>query len=305
MSKHDFRAAEFADRVARTREAIGAARLDWLLVMHPMSLHWLIGTEAKSYQAFQCLALSARAGPLVMFSRLSERCEFIEDSLADEVIGWGGGEPENPIEAFAALAVRLGLRVARVGLETPPYSLHPHHYVRLKDLLGTALTAEPVNLVHSLRAIKSPPELALIRQSARIADLAMGACIGATAAGRNELEIAAAVYQTLMVNGSSLPASAINLATGERCGFAHGAPTLRRVQRGDPGNVEFGAAYKRYTKTIGRQFNLGPASARARELYDVVRTAFGACLTEIRDDVPAIVPHEAAKRVIAKAGLDR
>jgi Xaa-Pro dipeptidase len=77
------------------------------------------------------------------------------------------------------------------------------------------------------------------------------------------------------------------------------------VQRGDPGNVEFGAAYKRYTKTIGRQFNLGPASARARELYDVVRTAFGACLTEIRDDVPAIVPHEAAKRVIAKAGLDR
>ena len=35
MSKHDFRGAEFADRVNRTREAIGAAGLDWLLVMHP------------------------------------------------------------------------------------------------------------------------------------------------------------------------------------------------------------------------------------------------------------------------------
>ena len=305
MSKHDFRATEFADRVARTREAIGAARLDWLLVMHPMSLHWLIGTEAKSYQAFQCLAVSARAGPLVMFTRSSERCEFIEDSLADEVVGWGGGEPEDPIEAFSRLAVRLGLRIARVGLETPPYYLHPHHYVRLKDLLGAALVAEPVNLVHTLRAVKSPREIALIRQSARIADLAMGACVGAAAVGRTELEIAAAVYQTLMVNGSSLPASAINLVTGDRCGFAHGAPTLRRLQRADPGNIEFGAAYKRYTKTIGRQFNLGPPGARVRELYDVARAAFEACFAEIRDGVPAIVPHEAAKRVIAEAGMDR
>jgi Xaa-Pro dipeptidase len=305
MSKHDFRGAEFADRVNRTREAIGAAGLDWLLVMHPMSLHWLIGTEAKSYQAFQCLALSARAAPLVMITRLSERCEFIEDSLADEVIGWGGGEPEDPIEAFSRLAVRLGLRVARVGLETSPYYLHPHHYVRLKDYLGAALVAEPVNLVATLRAIKSPREIALIRQSARIADLAMAACVGASAAGRTELEIAAAVYQCLLVNGSSLPASAINLVTGERCGFAHGAPTLRRLRHGDPGNVEFGAAYKRYTKTIGRQFNLGPPGARVRELYDVARAAFEACLAEIRDGVPAVVPHEAAKRVIAEAGMDR
>ena len=305
MSKHDFPAGEFADRVARTRQAVGAAGLDWLLVVHPMSLHWLIGTEAKSYQAFQCLVLSARPGPLLMLTRLSERCEFIDDSLADEVIGWGGPEPEDPIEAFAHLANRLGLGAARVGLETPPYYLHPHQYVRLKALLGAALIAEPVNLVHALRAVKSPREIELIRCSARIADLAMGACIGAVAEGRTELEIAAAVYQTLLANGSSLPASAMNLVTGERCGFAHGAPTLRRLRQGDPGNVEFGAAYKRYTKTIGRQFNLGPPGARARALYDVARAAFDACLAEIRDGVPAIVPHEAAKRVIADAGMDR
>src|SRR5216683_296914 len=127
---------------------------------------------------------------------------------------------------------------------------------------------------------------------------------GVVAPGRSELEIAAAVYQTLLASGSSLPASAINLVTGERCGFAHGAPTLRRLQRGDPGNVEFGAAYKRYTKTIGRQFNLGPPSSRVRDLYAVVRAAFDACLAEIRDGIPAIVPHEAAKRVIAEAGMD-
>ena len=305
MSKRDFPVEEFAARQARAREAIGAAGMDWLLVIHPMSLHWLIGAEAKSYQAFQCLLLSATRNPLVMFTRLSERCEFVEDSLADEVIGWSGPEPEDPIEAFRVLVDRLGLRHTRVGLETPPYYLHPHQYVRLKDLLGAALVAEPSNLIPALKQVKSPREIDLIRESARVADSAMTACIGAVADGRSELEIAAAVYQTLLASGSSLPASAINLVTGERCGFAHGAPTLRRLRRGDPGHVEFGAAYKRYTKTIGRQFNLGPPSQRVRDIYVVARAAFDACLAQIRDGVPAIVPHEAAKRVIANAGMDR
>jgi hypothetical protein len=41
MSKRDFPAEDFAARQARAREAVGAAGLDWLLVIHPMSLHWL------------------------------------------------------------------------------------------------------------------------------------------------------------------------------------------------------------------------------------------------------------------------
>jgi Xaa-Pro aminopeptidase len=305
MSKHDFPADEFAARQARAREATGAAGLDWLIVIHPMSLHWLIGTEAKSYQAFQCLLLSARPGPLVMFTRASERCEFVEDSLADEVIGRGGPEPEDPMEAFRTLAARIGLLSARVGLETPAYYLHPHQYIRLRDLLGSALVAEPGNLIAHLKQVKSPREIELIRTSARIADTAMEACIGAVAEGCSELEIAAAVYHSLLSQGSSLPSSAINLVTGERCGFAHGAPTLRELRRCDAGNVEFGAAWKRYTKTIGRQFNLGPPSPRMRDIYDVARAAFDAALAEIRDGVPAILPHEAAKRVIAQAGMDR
>src|SRR5262245_7914192 len=305
MSRHDFPVEEFAARQASAREAVGSAGLDWLLVIHPMSLHWLIGTEAKSYQAFQCLMLSAQPGPLFVFTRLSEHPEFLEDSLADEVIGWGGPEPEDPIEAFRGVVDRLGLGSARVGLETPAYYLHPHQYVRLKDMLGTALVAEPSSLIANLKQVKSPREIALVRESARIADKAMAACIGAVAEGRTELQIAAAIYQSLLTSGSSLPASAVNLVTGERCGFAHGAPTLRALRRGDPGNVEFGAAHKRYTKTIGRQFNLGAPSARVRELYAIARAAFDACLAEIRDGVPAIVPHEAAKRVIADAGMDR
>ncbi|WP_368735156.1 M24 family metallopeptidase, partial [Klebsiella oxytoca] len=62
--------------------------------------------------------------------------------------------------------------------------------------------------------------------------------------------------------------------------------------------------YRRYSVSIGRQFAIGRPSARMQELYDVVRRASDAAIAEIRAGVPATVPHEAAKRVIAQAGLD-
>jgi Xaa-Pro dipeptidase len=40
------------------------------------------------------------------------------------------------------------------------------------------------------------------------------------------------------------------------------------------------------------------------ELYRLVCRASDACRAEIRDGVPAVVPHEAAQRVISDAGLE-
>src|SRR3954463_10950103 len=104
MSKHDFPRDEFASRRSRVRAAIGAAGLDWLVVVHPISIHWLTGSDAKSYQEFQCLMVGASGQPLSMLTRAGETHEFETDSLADEVIGWGGGTLEDPIVAFEALA---------------------------------------------------------------------------------------------------------------------------------------------------------------------------------------------------------
>jgi Xaa-Pro dipeptidase len=70
-------------------------------------------------------------------------------------------------------------------------------------------------------------------------------------------------------------------------------------------HIEYGAAYRRYCATIGRQFCLGEPTPRMRELYQVVREASDACIAEVRAGVPAARPHAAAKKVIAEAGLDR
>lgn len=304
MSRQDFSAAEFAGRLARVRAAMQAAGIDWLVAVHPVSIHWLTGSDAKSYQEFQCLVVGGGDQPLVVLTRRGEVHEFETDSLAAEVIGYGGGEIEDPITCFEALAQRLGLLHARVGLEVPAYYLHPHHYVRLREALGAALVAEPTDLIAELRLVKSPAELGYVRRAATMADQAMQQFEAELAAGRTELELAGVVYAALLARGSGIAASPINLVSGPRSAYSHGAPTERVLQRGDFGSIEFGATCRRYTATLGRQFVIGPPTPRMRELHDIVRRASDAMLAAISDGVPASVPHEAAKRVIGAAGLE-
>jgi Xaa-Pro dipeptidase len=304
MSKHDFSTDEFTSRRSRVREAIGRAGLDWLVAFHPVSIHWLTGSDAKSYQEFQCLLISAEDGPVSILTREGERNEFRDDAIVDELRTWGGGEPEDPIAAFAHLADDFGLRKARVGIEVPAYYLHPHHYVRIREFLGPALASEPTDLIHDLKLVKSAAELEYIREAGRIADAAMTVFAESLAEGRSELEVAADVYHSLLSSGGGLAASPINLVSGERSSFSHGAPTGRRLKQGDFGSVEYGAAYRRYTATIGRQFCIGKPTPRMRELYELVRRASDAQIAAIRAGVPAVVPHQAARRIIADAGLD-
>lgn len=305
MSKHDFAPEEFGDRLLRLRQAIGEAGLDWLLVLHPVSMRWLIGQDTKSYTVFQCLPVSAKPGKLIVFTRGTEEIEFAADTMTDDLRLYNGREPEDPMPAFDRFLDELGIKGTRVGMEVPGGYLQPGHYVRVKAMLGDSLVQEPSNILAALRAIKSPAELAYIREAARIAALALGKLIEAVREGVSELELTAVAYHTLLSNGSGLPASTMNLMTGERSAYALGGPTERRMQRGDTGLVEMGAARRRYTSTLGRQWVLGRPSARLTELHDVIRRASDACLAEMRAGAPAIVPHEAAKRVIAEAGLDQ
>ncbi len=304
MSKSDFPLEEFAARLHSVRRAVADAELDWLLVFHPVDILWLTGSEAKGYQAFQCLLVAAHDRPLVMLSRGSERAELLGDALIGDLRIWGGPHPEDPLVAFSRLAQELGLHRARVGMTVPPFYLHSHHYERLKGLLGSALVAEPTNLVTDLRLVKSQRELEYLRRAAVIADRSVDRLRRALAVGRSELEVAAEVYHEIMSSGGGIGATPMNFVSGERASYSHGAPTERKLRAGNSGNLEYPVPYRRYTVTIGRQFCLGPPAPRVRELFDIVEEASAACMAEIRDGISATVPHEAAKRVIARAELD-
>jgi len=304
LSKFDFPVEEFYERRARLRDAMHRKSLDWLVLIHPVAIHWLSGSEAKSYQAFQCLLFAAGADRVVMITREAERAEFLEDALVSELHTWGGPDAEDPIEVLATVVDRLGLRKGRIGLDIPAFYLSAHHHRRIVDLLAPAIIEEATNVVHALKLVKSPRELAYIREASRIADISIAAFERNLHSGRSELEVVAEVFHAILSAGGGQPATPVNFASGPRAALSHAAPTERRLERSDFGNIEYAVPYRRYMVSIGRQFSIGPPTPPMRALYDWVREASDACMSEIRDGVSAREPFEAARRIIAKAGLE-
>ncbi len=305
MSKNDFSAEEFATRQHRVRTKMEELGLDLLLVFNPVNIQYLIGSRAKSYQEFQVLFFTLEASPLTIMMRLAEVAELTDLSLAEDVRGWGGREPEDPVDVFAAILKEKNFLGRRIGLEVPEFYMHPYSYLRIRDILGDALKTDASMLIHDLKLVKSAEELTYIRRASDITDLAMQSAADAIAEGVSEMEIAGEVYRTMYCNGSDSPASPMNFCSGERTCYGHGAPSERRLQDGDFMHIEYGGTYRRYCTTIGRQFCLGEPTSRMREIYQVVRDSCDACITEIRAGVPATRPHEAAKKIIADAGMDQ
>ena len=306
MSRHDFPPDEFAERRQRIWERLREKNLDWFLIFHPASIHWLTGAEAKSYQTFQCLIVDARRERLTMFTREAERNEFADDAIIDELRTWGTSSAPDPVEAFLPLVRQFGLHgSSKIGMEVPAYYLHALHYHRLAPLVSSANAAKHDNLVHNLRLVKSPREIAYLREAARIADMSLGAIAQSLAPGRSELEIAAELYHAILSSGGDVPAVPSNIVSGCRAGHSHGSPSARRLAAGDVGNVEYCVSYKRHAVSIGRQFCIGKPSVRVRKITAIVQHALEACLAEIAVGVSAAVPYWAAEKVLTDAGLAR
>ena len=245
------------------------------------------------------------SGPLTLLTRLCEVPLLRAESLAEDIRGWGGREPEDPIAAVKQVLEEKGWLGRRIGLEVPDYYLHPYHHQKLVAVLGDSLVADATDLIGTVKLVKSTAEIDYVRKAAAILDAAMETCRDSISAGRTERLVSADVHHTLMASGSDIPSSPMNFLTGLRTAYAHGEPTDRVLQAGDFMHIQFGAHYRRYCCTIGRQLCLGEPTGRMREVHRVAREAGDVCMDAMRAGVPATVPHEAAKTVIADAGMDR
>ncbi len=305
MSKQYFTKSEFEHRQQKVREAMEKAGIELLLVIAPVHINYLIGATAKGYQEFQVLFFPLKPGPLMIQSRLAEEPMLIADSLADEVRGWGGRENENPIEVFKEILNVKGYKGLRTGLEVPNYYLHPHDYNQLVEILGSDLVMDATDLIGDIKLVKSPAEIEYVRKAGVILDQGMETCVKSIAAGKTEREISADIHHRLMVEGSDIQASPMNFLSGPRSAFAHGEPSDRILESGDFMHIQFGAHYRKYCVTIGRQLCLGEPTQRMRDVYQTVRDAGDAAIAEMRPGASARTPHEIAKKVIADGGLDK
>ncbi len=305
MSKDFFSKEEFRERWDKTRSSMKKFNIELLMVISPTNINYLIGTPAKGYQEFEVLLFPIDSDPIIMMTRRSEVEMMNEHSLADEVYGWGGQEPEDPIDATYKLMVEKKLLKKRIGIEVPYYYLHPFEYNKINEILGDSIVHISTDLVGEIKLLKSETELKYVRKASEIADISFNAGLKTIKPGISEREISATIHYEMFMNGGDIPSSPMNFLTGDRSMFAHGEPSDKKLQEGDFMHLQFGSHYRRYCCTIGRNMCVGKPSERMKEIFNVIKEAGDACIAEMGPGKEVRKAHNIAKSIIEKAGMEK
>jgi len=171
---------------------------------------------------------------------------------------------DDPMLVLADLLQRLGLAAARIGLE---YDYLPcGDCRRLAAALPQARLEPAEALLARLRQVKTPEEIALLRQLSRIADQSIHDAYASVHAGSTELDIAAALTRGVYTLGAEHFKLMI-VATGERSELPNVGPTDRRLLARDVCRVEIFAVRQGYHAGVCRTAVVQEAPLHAEDIW--------------------------------------
>jgi Xaa-Pro dipeptidase len=194
---------------------------------------------------------------------------------------------EDPIAVTRQLVLERGLGRARIGIEQSSWDLRGDTLLRIKAALPEARWVDAGGLIERVKRIKSPAEIACVRQAARLTDLGMQAALAATAAGRTDNTVAAAAYDAIIRNGGEYMCLDPIVTVGPRSGLPHSTHRRVPIQPGDAVLIEIGACYHRYSAPLMRTAFVAPLAAELRRAAEACRRANDTAIRGLRPGVPA------------------
>jgi Xaa-Pro aminopeptidase len=231
----------------------------------------------------------------------TEEAIFITDSryqiqAAEEVQGFTivtYATPKTLEEVFAEELQRLG--VGKLGFESASTTVGTYSAWQEKHpSLEWHPLAESIN---ELRMIKSPAEVAKIREACRLADACFDNVLGILQPGVRELDVAMAIDFYFRKQGAESAFHTIAVS-GLRSARPHGVPSTKELALGDFLTMDFGAKLDGYNSDITRTVVIGKATDRHREIYDQVLKAQLASLDAIKPGVIAGDVDQIARTVL-------
>jgi Xaa-Pro aminopeptidase len=166
------------------------------------------------------------------------------------------------------------------------------------------LTAQN-NTIRSIRAVKTPDEVALIRKACKLADLGIKVACEVIQPGVSELEVAAEVEYAMRKAGSCGTAFDTIVASGKNSAFPHGTCISRVIEDSDLVVVDLGATVSCYRSDITRTITAGKPSEKQLKNFQAVKTAQDSAFQAIAPQVPAKKVDSVAREAIFQAGFDQ
>jgi Xaa-Pro aminopeptidase len=199
------------------------------------------------------------------------------------------------------LLAAMGLAGARIGAELSavPATDHP----ALVDAIAPARISDAAALVDRLRAHKSPAEIALLREAGAITEAALAAFVPQLREGATRAELGRGFLDLVQAEARRRGTTA-SVTAWEYVGFgASPWSSPGGLARGDVVKVDVGAVVGGYTADLARTYTLGPAPARAPDIYASLRAAFEAGRPLFKPGAALRDIHAAAIRAVHASGF--
>ena len=176
----------------------------------------------------------------------------------------------------ATLARLLGANGwARIGVEAAHLTVARHQWLTssLASAAPSAVLAGTERIVERARMKKDEHEVGTMREAARRLSEVAAVVLGLVRRGDSERDLALAIDWQIRKAGFERSAFDTIVASGPNSALPHARPGGRTITEGDLVVLDFGGVYDSYCVDLTRTVSVGPASARAREVFDAVNDA--------------------------------
>lgn len=207
-------------------------------------------------------------------------------------------DAEGPESLVKSMLKGLHLTRGKLGVE----GFLPYKFSRMiSKAAPKADLAEASDIFAELRIIKTPYELELMRKAAEITARGIEAGVKAIRVGATELDIGFEIERTIKQSGGESVPFCIVLR-GPNAAFPHGSTSKAKIQNGDSVIMDVGATVDGYFGDLTRTVFVGSASAKQREIYDIVLRAQEKAIAVAKPGIPASDVDKTARGVIKEAG---
>lgn len=286
-----FPEAEYKARFDAVQARMRKEEVDALLVLSEASMVYLTGYEGFSDYVPQVMLLTAdHESPILILREMDITCATETTRLADrDLMAYDErilGLSNVPVWRRVGELARSRTKARRIAVEKTAPTLNVDGYAALLEGLGASEGVDPANWIVALRGIKSPAELAYMREAATIVDMALSEGIGMIAPGVRECDVGARIVSRLCAGTPTIPGSAprslVTMPTGRIANAPHLPWSDRAFEVGSQTNFEVGAYRHRYCCALSRTSIVGKPSARLAEIDKVVRGAFEETIPAMR-----------------------
>lgn len=289
---------ERADRQERARKLMADNSLDAIVLMEGTSLRYFTGVRWWGGERMFALVLPAKGAafyvcPAFEEGRAREQLANAPDGDHAEVRVWQ--EDESPSQLLAR-----GLKdrsIARVGIEEAMRFAFVDAIAKAAQQ-ATLSIATPVTA--GCRMVKSAHEIALMRLASQVTLSVYQAVYEALTPGMTQRDVSDLIGKAYARTGFPGDASVM---VGEYSANPHGSNTPQVIREGTIIMIDDGCTVEGYQSDITRTFVLGKATAKMKQVFDVVHRAQGAALAAAKPGAECGSVDAAARKVITDAGF--